>query len=134
MRSTSLFCALTLCTLILPTKPSCAFEDHVQSQPARVTEAVGVKPADVSPSEADISTVIAAIEAEANGDLATRSKLLAAAIELGNLTPARWQAGQISLDGKRWTSIEESVAVANDQQVVAKIQPEKSWLSRQRRV
>ena len=83
----------------------------------RVEQSEEVEPGDVSPHATDVKTVIAAIEAEANGDLATRSKLLVAAIELGNLIPARWQAGQIQ-DGKRWTSIEEFVALAKDNKLL----------------
>jgi hypothetical protein len=126
MRSTSQIIALMTCVVFLQMRPAVAVEDDVLAQPAVVTKTANVASADDSPEVKDVRTVIAAIEAEATGDLETRNKLLTAAIELGDLTPARWQAGQISPDGKKWTSIEESVALANDNRLLRKYNHQKA--------
>lgn len=127
MRQASLFCVLTICAFILITKPSTAFEDNTESPPAVVAKTIVTKSSDATLTRANnVSRLISAIDAEAAGDFASRTKNLAEAIDLGNLTPAHWQAGQISPDGKEWMSIEESVAAANDNRLLQKYHLQKA--------
>lgn len=66
----------------------------------------------------DRDKVIAALQAEADGDLESRKLILNDAIASSDSAAARWHAGQINHDGRTWLSIEESIDSAKNSELL----------------